>query len=263
MLLRDITERVVALLGIPRQFDGAAGLTSQSDLTASGVYVGVSAADLSGDSSLVSAAVYIGVWSAALSGDGSLSADGTLVHDTAANLASVSNLTATAILVGLASSIEVGSSDLTATATRVVPLDASLSASSELVALGGLIISAESVLAAEAALEASGTYVQIADASPMSAELVLSPPTPLPIYRLKPGTYEQVYTDFLPYSRYGIDTGKTVIISDNTVIVTDYPNDLDLEAADAYYLGGHWYQLDEAQYQQLVAAGGGYLVEVG
>lgn len=258
----DITQRIVALLGIPRQFDGAAGLTAESNLTASAAYVAVGNVTLSGDTDLTAAAVYIGIGSATLTSDGSLSASATHVVDTAANLAFSSNLSATAILVGLASSIEVASSDLVASATRVVPSEASLSASSELVALGGLIYVGNAEMSAEAVLEASGTYVQIAVADPMSAELTIGPVTPLPIYRLKPQLYEQVYTDYLPFSRYGIDTAKTIIVADNAVTVTDYPNDLDLEAADAYYLGGRWYQLDEAQYQQLVAAGGGYLVEV-
>jgi hypothetical protein len=41
----------------------------------------------------------------------------------------------------------------------------------------------------------------------------------------------------------------------------DFPDVLLLEEADSYYLGGHEYELSQTEYDDLVAAGYGYLIE--
>lgn len=257
-----ITERVVALLGIPRSFTGDAGLSASSSLSASGTRVQVTSSALTAQSDLSAAGTHIGIASASLSGESALSVSGTMVALSAANMAAEGSLTATALLIGVASSIEVGSSDLTATALRVIPSEAALAADSDLSAVGGIIYVGESALSADGDLTASGTYVQLASVTPMSGTLTVTPPTPLPIYRLAQPQYETVYTTVLPMSRYGIDTAKTIYIKDNVVVITDYVYQDEIESADYAFLGGRHYQLTEDQYQAFVAAGRPDLVEV-
>jgi hypothetical protein len=96
----------------------------------------------------------------------------------------------------------------------------------------------------------------------MSATLTFTPATPLPIYALAQPKYEQVYTDRVPYSRYGIDTAKSIWIIDNVVYVDDYPYQETIESADYSYLGGRHYQLTEVEYEAFVAAGRPDLVEI-
>lgn len=257
-----ITERVVALLGIPRSFTGDAGLSASSSLSASGTRVQVTSSALTAQSDLSAAASQIALSSAVLTADGALSATSVKVTFAAANMAADGGLSATATLIGLASSIEVGSSDLAATALRVIPSEAALAADTDLSAVGGIIYVGESALSADGDLTASGTYVQLASVTPMSGTLTVAPPTPLPIYRLAQPQYETVYTTVLPMSRYGIDTAKTIYIKDNVVTITDYVYQDEIESADHAFLGGRHYQLTEDQYQAFVAAGRPDLVEV-
>lgn len=79
---------------------------------------------------------------------------------------------------------------------------------------------------------------------------------------VKRNTFEQVYTDRVPYSRYGIDTQKSILLKDGVLTVTDFPYQDEAEAADAFYQGGRFYALTPEQYQALVDAGGGDLVEI-
>jgi hypothetical protein len=83
-----------------------------------------------------------------------------------------------------------------------------------------------------------------------------------PQYRLVFPTSEQVFTDIVPISRYGIDNAKTVILNDGTVSVEDYPDTLTLTQADAYYVGGRDYVLSESEAQALIDAGRPDLVEL-
>lgn len=60
-----------------------------------------------------------------------------------------------------------------------------------------------------------------------------------------------------------IARGKTLIVNGTTVTETLYPYQNTLADADAYYLGGHVYTLDEAAAQILIDAGyGDYLTPI-
>lgn len=49
--------------------------------------------------------------------------------------------------------------------------------------------------------------------------------------------------------------GKTVIKEDGVYRTKSYPTQAELEAADAYYLGGHIYEVSAAEATALTAAG--------
>jgi hypothetical protein len=198
---------------------------------------------LSGESTLTAAGTYVGVGSAALSAQSALSAAATVVE------------------IGV--SIIVGTSDLSASATRVAVGAAGLSADAVLTALGGLIVNAGTAeLAGDLDLAASGTAVRTGAVVSMSATLTLAPVTPEPIYRLLDPTSEQVYTEILPFSRFGIDVGKTILINGTDLQVVETPMMQELSSADFYFLGGRQYQLTDEEYAAFVACGRTDLVEV-
>ena len=60
--------------------------------------------------------------------------------------------------------------------------------------------------------------------------------------------------NYLHY-RYKLTRGVTVIKNGSTYTETRYPYQEDLEAADAYYLGGHRYEVSAAEKVSLEAAG--------
>lgn len=259
----DITSGVVSLLGIPLQFDGAAGLTAESDLTAAGTAVRVASASLTAESDLTATAIYVGVSSAALTAESNLTAAGTYVGVASVSMSAQSELTAAGTIVQPGASIIIGTSDLVATGTRVALGTVSMSAESNLTAVGGLIVDGgTATLDADGSLTADGTLVVTDSTSSMSAELTLGALEALPIYRLIQQTYEQVYTNNILLSRYGIDTGKTILIKDNIVTVTDYVYQDEFEDADYAYQGGRWYQLSQQEYEAFVNAGRADLVQV-
>lgn len=259
----DITSGVVSLLGIPQQFSGDAGLTAESELTAAGTAVRVASASLTAESDLTAAAIQVHASSASLTAESDLTATGIYVGVAQAALTAESSLTADATLVQPGASIIIGTSDLVATGTRVALGTVSMSAESDLTANGTLVVAgAQSALSAESDLVSTGTIVIPDAASVMGAELTLGPLEALPIYRLIQQVYEQVYTDNILMSRYGIDTGKTILIKDNIVTVTDYVYQTEFEDADYAYQGGRWYQLSQEEYEAFVNAGRPDLVEV-
>ena len=103
------------------------------------------------------------------------------------------------------------------------------------------------------------SYVKPADT--LTARVSTSAAAEVHGWFIKDPTFEQVYTDILPFSRYGIDATKTIILKDGVITVTDCPLDVELLEADAYYQGGHFYSLTQAEYDALVAAGGSQYVE--
>lgn len=259
--MADILLRVVSLLGIPQQFSGASGLTAQSSLTAAATGIPGGAAALTAQSSLAAAGVPIRLATSALDGSSSLSTGATYVGVASASLSSESTLTASATKIVLGADIIVGSSDLAASATRVTLGVTSMTVQSSLAASGGLIVGAGTApLTSQSDLGSYAVRVQIGD-TVMTGELSLSG-SMLPINRFIDPRYEQTYTDNILVGRYGIDTGKTVIVKNGEVTITDYPYQDELEAADFYLLGGHNYQLTDAQAQTLINAGHSELVEI-
>lgn len=284
--MAGLLSRVVSLLGIPQQFTGASALTAQSSLTADGTLIpgyttwqGASA--LTAQSSLTGSGLLVQVASAALTSQSSLSVSATQVRpaasvldgsstltagaiwvaSAAASLSSQNNLTANATRVILGSDIIVGTSDLVAAATRVSLGATDLTVQSSLTANGGLIVNAGTAsLSSNTNLSPYAVRVQIGD-TVMTGTLSMTG-SMLPINRFIDPHYEQTYTDNILMGRYGIDTGKTVIVKDGVVTITDYPYQDELEAADFYLLGGHHYQLTDEQAQTLIDAGHGELVEI-
>lgn len=251
---------VTRLLGIPLVFDGAAGLTSDSTLSASATRVHLASASLSADGAVTATATYVGVASAALTADGSLSAAGTRVQLASCAMSVESAVSAAGTIVQPGASIIVGTSSLTAAGTRVALGSASLSAQSGASATGTRVALGSSALTGEVTLSASVHYRVNADAAmTVASELTVSV---LPIYRLLDPTSEVVYTDILPLSRYGIDSGKTIVINGTDLLVTEYPMQDELADADFYFLGGHKYQLSQTEYEAFVACGRSDLVEV-
>lgn len=259
--MADITDKVVSLLGTPQQFSGGAALTAESGLTAAATPVAVAAAALTAESTLSVTATGFFYVSAGLSAESVLSADATGVYKATSAMSAQSSMTAAATLVGLSASIIVGTSDMTVTATLVQPAASSLTAESDLHASGGLIVNAGTAeLVAEATLSAAGTYVQLAAAS-MDASLSTAADT-MPIYRLTLPQVEYAYTNNILLSRYPIHVGQSLLISDGVGEIVEIPGVEQTNLADFYFAGGHQHQLNQNEYEAVVSAGFGDLVEV-
>ena len=149
---------------------------------------------------------------------------------------------------------------MTGVQTCALPIS-TLYGNSELTADVVRIAYGDVLLAADTDLLSDSVLVKIADTALLTAQTTFTG-TGLPIYRFVDPHYEQVYTSVLPMSRYGIDTGQTIIFKDGVTTITDYPYQQTLEEADWYILGGRNYQLTQSQYNDLVNSGYGYLVEV-
>jgi hypothetical protein len=218
---------------------------------------------MSAESACTAVGIYVGAGAAALSGQSSLASVGTRFAVVSAALTFQSSLAAAATVVQLGAAIEVGSSELVATAIRVPLASASLTAQSDVTAVAVRVLTgAASSIAFDTACSSVAVIVKISPPATMTSELTFTPASALPIYRLAQPKYEQVYTDALPFSRFGIDTAKTVYIKNNTVTVTDYVYQDDIESADYAYLGGRHYQLSQSEYDAFVSAGRSDLVEV-
>ena len=258
----DISSGVVQLLGIPQQFSGAASLSGESNLTSSAQVISVAAASLSAESNLTSAAVNIAPAAASLSAQSNLTSACIVVTTAACSVSGQSSLASSAVVVAPASASLSAQSNLTAATVNVINCDANLSGDSSLAADGTLVSLADATMSGESELTSFIAVVKQATVVPMSGDFSIAPFEALPIYRLIQQTYEQVYTDNILMSRYGIDTGKTILIKDNIVTVTDYVYQQEFEDADYAYQGGRWYQLSQEEYEAFVNAGRSDLVEV-
>jgi len=80
-------------------------------------------------------------------------------------------------------------------------------------------------------------------------------------YILRPPTVEEKVGRPYALCWHGNRRGISLVKTDGTWDEIDFPDVLLLEEADSYYLGGHEYELTTAEYDDLVAAGYGYLIE--
>jgi len=80
-------------------------------------------------------------------------------------------------------------------------------------------------------------------------------------YILRPPTVEEKFGR--PYALWwcGNRRASSMVKTDGVWETIDFPDILMLEDADAYYLGGHEYELSQAEYDELVAAGYGAYIE--
>ena len=81
-------------------------------------------------------------------------------------------------------------------------------------------------------------------------------------YVLTLPTEEHAYTDNVLLRRYPIHVGKSLLITGSTGVVTIFPSQADIDAADFYFGGGRRHELSDAQYAAVVAAGYEDLVSV-
>ena len=152
-------------------------------------------------------------------------------------------------------------SGLVADGTYVQLAGSALSAEADMVVVGGIIYVGFADLSADGTLTADVHFLIPAGTASLSGEGTLTASV-LPIYRLLDPTSEQVYTNVLPFSRYGIDSGKTILINGTVLTIVEVPMMQELDEADYYFLGGHKYQLTQDEYDAFVACGRTDLVEV-
>lgn len=72
-----------------------------------------------------------------------------------------------------------------------------------------------------------------------------------------PRVSEGMGTDHPLFRYYKIDRGVSVLVTGSTVRQVQYPSQEDVEAADFAYLGGHIYDISDAEAATLTAAGYG------
>ncbi len=96
----------------------------------------------------------------------------------------------------------------------------------------------------------------------MTAQSNCTVQAPLPIYRLELPQVEYSYTRNILLSRYPIHVGQSLLITDGVGQIVEIPGVEETNLADFYFAGGHRYQLNQTEYEAVVAAGFGDLVEV-
>lgn len=239
----DVTDRVVTLLGIPRQFTGEAALSATVTVTAGSTWQAQATATAVGDLAVAAAGDRTTPGSAALTGTLTALSDATRI-------------------TGGAAALEASAAS-TGAATRVCVGVAGMSAESVLVAAGGFISQADIDLVADAAVAADGTRVRDGAAS-MNVRLNSDfTATGSPVIRLFTATVERAITDDWLFQRYPIHCGLSLLVTGSSVVEVESPSQTELKEADYYFMGGRHHQLTESQRDVLVAAGfGSYIEEV-
>lgn len=199
---------------------------------------------------------------AALSGSTLLAGDSLSILKTTVALSSSSSLGVDVLRIAEAISMESSQSTLTADVITVAIGQSDLASGTVVFANGGIVYGGESAIDAASDLAADATYVVIASNAALSGGGSLSDLEAEPIYRLKLPTVEYAITKNILLSRYPIHVGQTLLITGTTGTIVEVPVDSDLQAADFAFRGGRIYQLSQIQYDAVVAAGYGDLVEV-
>lgn len=217
-----VTQNVVSLLGIPQQFSGSAALTGDTQLSAAPVAIIRASAALTSESSF--------------------------------NL-SVTRYTQT-------TSIIVAESALTATARHIYVGVVSMSSQTSLYAAGGFVyVATMSPMTSDTALTAPGIHVRPASVTPLTSESEFAS-TAEPIYRLKVPTKQYAYSRNILFSRYRIDVGVSLVITDGVGALVEIPDQVMLNNADWFFQGGYRHQLTQPEYDAVSSAGFADLVEV-
>lgn len=138
---------------------------------------------------------------------------------------------------------------------------ADLVGDSELSAAGGGIIQADSPgLSESLTMTGSGGY-QLDAAADLFTFTVTVDVSANPVYRLNLPTADQVLHDDYFFERYKTPTGVSLVITGGTGRLVQYPSDEELNAADAYFLGGYRHDITPAERAQIISAGFGDLLE--
>ena len=236
----DVTDRVVALLGIPQQLTAEAALSASVTLAAGAVWQAQATATAVGDLAVAASADRTAPGAAALAAD----------------------TTATGTAVRVQPAAASGSADLAAsgTAVRVQPGEAALTADVTVVAAGGFVSQGDAAVSFDAALASEAVRVVFGQSS-MSGSASSLTGTGSPVIRLITATAKRAITDDWLLKRYPIDVGLSLIVNGATVTEVEVPSQTELAEADYYFMGGRRHQITTAQRDVLVAAGFGSYIE--
>ena len=218
----DITDPVVTLLGVPQILDGEYAGSGASNLSAAAIVTAFAEADLSGNTALSSAAVIAVQVSASMSAETSL------------------NVTET--IVNLAASIVVGTSDLEATSTRLFFVTSGLSSETDL--------SSDAIL------------VNITTPRSLSGQSSLVATMFQPLNILTLPTVEYNYSNDRLMRFYGINSGRSLIITGTTGTIVEFQTGTEIDAADYYYGGGRRHVLTDTEVTAVENAGFGDLISI-
>lgn len=217
----DISDPIVQLLGLPQLLDGAA--------------------DVSGESDLVAAASITAFVESSLSAESDLTADGVGVLFASSSMSAQSDLTVDVNIVAAAASIIVGSSNLVATSTRVlfvVPRIMRGRSTGTFTALVGHPVQARPLVASSSLTATIYTQPRV---------LVL----PTVLY---------TYTDNILLKRYGIENGRSLLITASEGVIGDFFAQDQIREADFYFGGGRRHELNPTEEAAVIAAGYGDLI---
>ena len=218
----DITDPVVTLLGVPQILDGEYAGSGASNLSAAAGITAFAEADLSGNTALSSAAV-IGVQGAAV-------------------MTSEATLSVSETIVNLAASIVVGTSDLEATSTRLFFVTSGLSSETDLLS--------------------DAILVNITTPRPLSGQSSLVATMFQPLNILTLPTVEYNYSNDRLMRFYGIDSGRSLIITGTTGTIVEFQTGTEIDAADYYYGGGRRHVLTDTEVTAVENAGFGDLISI-
>ena len=283
--MRDITSRVVDLLGVGLTSSGQASLTSDTALSAAGTRKALGAAGLTVESDLQATAratLFVSItadFDAVLAG----SANATF-RSPASSLTAESDMVADGAVLFGGSAAMSADSTATASATRKALGSAALASDTGSVSSGVRVTFATAALAGdlaatftagqpvkirfgEAALEGDlatmeGTaFIRMFGTASMSAEATAFQATASPVFRLRMATAKRSITDDWLLRRYPIDAGLSLIVKNGVVTEVEVPSQTELAEADYYFLGGRDNPITPAQRATLIAAGFGSYIE--
>lgn len=283
--MRDITSRVVDLLGVGLTSSGQASLTSDTALSAAGTRKALGAAGLTVESDLQATAratLFVSItadFDAVLAG----SANATF-RSPASSLTAESDMVADGAVLFGGSAAMSADSTATASATRKALGSAALASDTGSVSSGVRVTFAAAALTGdlaatftagqpvkirfgEAALEGDlatmeGTaFIRMFGTASMSAEATAFQATASPVFRLRMATAKRSITDDWLLRRYPIDAGLSLIVKNGVVTEVEVPSQTELAEADYYFLGGRDNPITPAQRATLIAAGFGSYIE--
>lgn len=283
--MRDITSRVVDLLGVGLTSSGQASLTSDTALSAAGTRKALGAAGLTVESDLQATAratLFVSITAdfdavlagsanatfrspaSSLTAESDMVADGAVLFGGSAAMSADSTATASATRKALGSAALASDTGSVSSGVRVTFATAALTGDLAATFTAGQPVKirfGEAALQGDLATMEGTAFIRKFGTVSMSGEATAFQATPSPVFRLRMATAKRSITDDWLLRRYPIDAGLSLIVKNGVVTEVEVPSQTELAEADYYFLGGRDNPITPAQRATLIAAGFGSYIE--
>lgn len=283
--MRDITSRVVDLLGVGLTSSGQASLTSDTALSAAGTRKALGAAGLTVESDLQATAratLFVSITAdfdavlagsanatfrspaSSLTAESDMVADGAVLFGGSAAMSADSTATASATRKALGSAALASDTGSASSGVRVTFATAALTGDLAATFTAGQPVKirfGEAALEGDLATMEGTAFIRMFGTASMSAEATSFQATASPVFRLRMATAKRSITDDWLLRRYPIDAGLSLVVKNGVVTEVEVPSQTELAEADYYFLGGRDNPITPAQRATLIAAGFGSYIE--